>query len=163
MPDPLPLASRRLRSVCFTVSLIASSISGLVPAAAILLQAAPAMAQAVNARIEGTVTDPTGAVIPNARVTIRNVDTNVVAFNGMTDAAGVYHALSIPPGKYIVTTEATGFRKQEQENVNVSLAQNITLDFAMAAPAAGFSTAGFGQITSAWPTRQLQLLGRFSF
>jgi hypothetical protein len=117
--------------VCFTASLMASSISALVPVAATLLQPVPAMAQAVNARIEGTITDPTGAVIPNAHVTIRNVDTNVVAFDGKTDAAGVYHALTVPPGKYTVTAEANGFRKQEQENVNVSLAQNITLDFAM--------------------------------
>jgi hypothetical protein len=47
------------------------------------------------------------------------------------------------------------------QGANTSL--TVTNVGTAAAPAAGFSSAGFGQITSAWPTRQLQLLGRFSF
>lgn len=131
MLTPMSSAPRRLRRACFAASLMASSISIFVPIAATLLTPAEALAQAVNARIEGTVSDSTGAVIPNAHVTVRNMDTNVVAFDGKTDGAGVYHALTVPPGKYTITAEADGFSKQKQENVNVSLAQNITLDFAM--------------------------------
>jgi hypothetical protein len=131
LQNPLPRAAfGRLRRGCTIASLMLTSVC-VLPLATALFNPSLAMAQAVNARIVGTVIDPTGAVIPGARVIIREVDTNVVAFDGKTDNAGVYHALTVPAGKYTITAEAPGFKKQAQENINVSLDQGITLDFHM--------------------------------
>jgi hypothetical protein len=92
-----------------------------------------AVGQVVNARIQGTVTDSSGALLPGATVSVTNMDTNVVAFTGTTDSAGVYRALDVKPGRYSVRITADGFTKQVQNNVNASEAQNITLDFQMQA------------------------------
>jgi Carboxypeptidase regulatory-like domain len=92
-----------------------------------------ALGQVVNARIEGTITDSSGALLPGATVTVTNMDTNVRAFAGTTDGSGLYRALDVKPGRYSVRVTADGFAKQVQNNVNASEAQGITLNFQMQA------------------------------
>jgi hypothetical protein len=60
--------------------------------------------------IQGTISDPSGAVLPNADVTIRNVDTGSVK-TVKTDSAGFFSDGPLNPGNYNVTVELTGFRK----------------------------------------------------
>ncbi len=75
----------------------------------LLLVGFRAVAQSINAGdIRGTVTDPTGAVIPGATVTVLNVDTGV-SHEFTTNSAGVYDTNSIVPGHYTVTFSHTGF------------------------------------------------------
>ena len=62
-------------------------------------------AQIQNARIEGTVQDSSGAVIPRAKLVIVNVRTQV-RMDGGTDAAGSYFFPSLQPGFYVLTAEA---------------------------------------------------------
>lgn len=95
----------------------------------VLFGSLPVLAQVVNSRVEGTVSDPSGAVIPGAAVTIKNVETGVTAFQGKSDAAGLYRAPDVKPGHYTITVTASGFAQQVQNNIIVSQAQNVTLDF----------------------------------
>jgi len=58
--------------------------------------------------LTGTVTDPTGAVLRNAQIALRNIGTGETR-GAITDQGGSYHLSLLPPGKYELTVEATGF------------------------------------------------------
>ncbi len=68
-----------------------------------------AVAQAPTGTIQGTVTDETGAVIPNATVTISNRETGF-SRAAVTNAEGLFSAPALPAGEYEVRVEATGFK-----------------------------------------------------
>jgi hypothetical protein len=89
-----------------------------------------AFAQA-SAGITGTVTDPTGAVIPNAKVTIINEQTSVAA-DTTTSSAGTYSFKGLLPGKYTVQVNATGFKKAVQKGINIDVSTTPTIDFPLA-------------------------------
>src|ERR1700675_2195714 len=74
-----------------------------------------ALAQAPTGIITGTLTDESGAVIPNATITITNKATGVVARTSITDAQGYYSAPSLPAGDYEVRAEVSGFRTVQRE------------------------------------------------
>jgi hypothetical protein len=67
-------------------------------------------AQTITSSITGTVTDATGAVVPNAKVTATNTGTNV-AFNTVSTSDGIYTFPFLPVGNYTVSIENTGFKK----------------------------------------------------
>jgi hypothetical protein len=69
--------------------------------------------------ITGTVTDPSGAVIPEASVMVTNVATNASWFT-TTTGAGAYNFSNLDPGVYSVVTTAKGFEKLTQENIHVN-------------------------------------------
>lgn len=87
-------------------------------------------AQTSNGAIEGTVFDPSGAVVAGATVTARNMDTGLTATAKATDA-GLYLAPNLPPGQYSVTAESSGLKKFEQTGVTVQIASITTLDIHM--------------------------------
>jgi len=74
------------------------------------------LAQAPTGTIAGTVTDQSGAVVPNAKVTIVNRDTGS-ARDSLTAADGSYSSVALPAGHYEVRTEAAGFRQLIQPAV----------------------------------------------
>lgn len=76
-----------------------------------------------NAGIQGTVTDNSGAAVPNAKITVTNQATNVSA-QTTTSASGFYQVGQLPPGNYTVIVEATGFQKNQTNDVLV-LAEQI--------------------------------------
>jgi hypothetical protein len=67
------------------------------------------MAQIQNGQFAGVVTDPSGAAIANAKVTVTNAGTNL-AVTTMTNATGNYFARELPVGTYTITVEAQGFK-----------------------------------------------------
>jgi hypothetical protein len=77
--------------------------------------------------IQGTVTDPTGAVIPGASVKLREVTTGQER-NVITSGAGFYSAAALPPGRYAVTVTATGFVAYTQENIPLDALQIFGLN-----------------------------------
>jgi len=77
--------------------------------------------------LTGTVKDPSGAVIPNATVTLTSVDTGQ-ARTGMTGADGVYHFNLLAPGNYRVRMEASGFKPVEVPSVAVAVTETAVLD-----------------------------------
>src|SRR5690242_17573336 len=69
-------------------------------------------------RIEGKVTDPKGAAVPGATVTVTN-QTAKQDFTAVTDAQGRYKVESLPAGVYDVRVAATGFKETRQADIKV--------------------------------------------
>src|SRR5712664_1607329 len=92
------------------MSLAATAAPVLVLSAACLLLTLPLAAQEAAGRVVGVVTDPTGASIPKAKVTVTNTGTNT-SNETQTADDGSYQVLLLPAGMYRVTAEAQGFRK----------------------------------------------------
>lgn len=79
-------------------------------------------------RLAGRVSDATGAVIVDAKITVENKATGVKHVL-QTNGTGEYVALNLNPGFYAVSAEANGFRKVIRENVQVEVGGNIKVDF----------------------------------
>jgi hypothetical protein len=105
----------------------------LLAAAAILLLAASALtrAQEVTGTILGVITDSTGAVVPNAKVTITNVDRHAVERIVKTSPAGEYSAPQLPIGRYSVTVEAPNFKKVNETGIVLNVNDHRTLNEAL--------------------------------
>ena len=93
-----------------------------------LAAALPVVAQVTTAELSGSVTDPSGAAIPNVKVTATNIATSLTR-DVVTDAAGNYLLTLLPPGSYNLSAEASGFRKTVQNNVTLEVSQRAKLDF----------------------------------
>jgi len=105
----------------------AASPSRWVVLLIILLSVAlPAFAQ--EATIVGTVTDPTGATVPNANISITNTDTGVV-HQFQSNTAGEFVAPSLHIGRYVVRAEAAGFKALQQKDVVLQVGDRIRVDF----------------------------------
>src|SRR5689334_8667164 len=75
----------------------------------------------------GTVKDPSGAAIADAKITIQRTDTGV-ARQTTTDNEGNYRFIDVPAGTYRFEMEHAGFRKEVRENVAISAGQNLRVD-----------------------------------
>lgn len=96
----------------------------------------PMQAQlAGNGAIAGTVTDASGAVVPNATITVVAVATKQTTVRQST-SAGDYNVTPLPPGDYIVTVTAAGFEKYIQENLTVNALETIALNIRLTVGAA---------------------------
>ena len=82
---------------------------GLLLVLTIVIPVQPAAAQVLYGSVVGAVTDPSGAVIPGATVTLTNKATGLKQ-DDKTDEGGRYSFVNVPPGKYDVRVTATGFR-----------------------------------------------------
>jgi hypothetical protein len=91
-----------------------------------------AYAQNTNATIRGQVLDPTGALVPNAKVVILNEQTGVVVFNGASDSAGAFVAPQVIPGTYRITVTAEGLKQAVIKDLVATVAQvasvNVTME-----------------------------------
>ncbi|HEX6504687.1 MAG TPA: carboxypeptidase regulatory-like domain-containing protein [Terriglobales bacterium] len=87
-------------------------------------------AQVQNGQFNGTVLDPSGAAIPNAKVTISNVGTGL-SVTSTTNQTGLYVARELPPGTYRISTEAAGFRTAVNNNVTLNAGAIARVDFKM--------------------------------
>ncbi|HYU41843.1 MAG TPA: carboxypeptidase regulatory-like domain-containing protein [Vicinamibacteria bacterium] len=103
----------RLRWLAFALALIALAV--------------PAHAQFESGQISGFVRDSQGAAVPGATVTITDESTKR-ARTYTTDTSGYYTAPALPPGKYAVAVELTGFRKYVKTGVTLDAAAKVTAD-----------------------------------
>src|SRR5450631_2436142 len=92
------------------------------------------MAQSlVSGDLTGTVTDPSGAVVSGATVTLQN-DANGATRNTTSGANGTYRFSLLSPGSYTVSVSASGFSKaQSQTNVNIGQATVADIKMAVGA------------------------------
>jgi hypothetical protein len=95
-------------------------------AALVLLFAAQGLAQ--EATIVGTVTDPSGAAVANAKVTLTNTDTNI-SKDLTTNDGGQYTAVDIHIGHYNVIVEASGFKREERKGLVLQVGDRSRADF----------------------------------
>lgn len=96
----------------------------------VVLFAVPARAQNIFGTIVGTVTDPTGAVMPGAKVTLTNLGTSVKR-NVETDNQGNYQALSLPRGEYKIDVDRDGFKHYSRSPIDVVVNQQARVDVIM--------------------------------
>lgn len=89
-----------------------------------------AVAQEASATVNGVVSDPTGAAIPNAQVNLTNVDTSVVR-SSKANGDGAYAFLNVVPGVYTLQSSAAGFSTVTQTAVTLQVNQTATFDFHM--------------------------------
>jgi Carboxypeptidase regulatory-like domain/TonB dependent receptor-like, beta-barrel len=93
-----------------------------------ILLAPSAFAQ--NAQITGSVKDSSGAIIPGATVTARNVDTGLTR-TAVTEGSGEYRLPSLPPGRYSVATELSGFSTETRPDIILIIDQTAILNFTL--------------------------------
>jgi hypothetical protein len=96
----------------------------------IALFAVVAWAQLYTGSVSGSVTDPSGAVIPNANVQLLDEEKGY-SFSAATDSAGRYQFRSVPPGTYKLTAGASGFSNREQAGVKVDVNQNVSVNLSL--------------------------------
>ena len=84
----------------------------------------------VTARISGTVTDPSGAVIAGATVVATNLDTAVTT-TVTTNAQGFYSFQELPLGKYSITVAQTGFKSYVQTGIVLNVNDALVIDVAL--------------------------------
>jgi hypothetical protein len=89
--------------------------------------AAPGLAQTTFGTILGTVTDPSGAAMPDVVVTVTNQDENI-SREVHSDAQGNYQAENLKSGLYTVTVRATGFREMTTKDIMVAARQTVRAD-----------------------------------
>jgi len=98
--------------------------------AMLTMTAAAGIAQAGGGGIHGLVTDPTGAIVPGAKVTALNQATGT-SQSTLSTGAGLYSFVSVTPGTYKVTASRKGFESVAQDKVPVSVDQVTTIDIAL--------------------------------
>lgn len=91
--------------------------------------------QEFRASISGRVTDPTGAVIPNAQITVTNLETSVKATT-TSNAAGDYVVPFLLPGQYALSATASGFAPFKRTGFTVQAGDKLGVDIPMAVGAA---------------------------
>ncbi len=97
--------------------------------ALVLLCASNAFSQ-VSASLSGSITDPSGAAVVGAVVTVKNVDTGA-ARNSATDGAGRYRVFSLPVGEYEVRAKKQGFAEGIQTGIRLVVGQDATVDLSL--------------------------------
>ena len=100
-------AVRRVRHVTASLILVGGSIFPLF-----------SMAQGTTATLGGTVTDPTGAVVPKAQIVLKNEATGDQR-TSVSNGSGVFSFSGVPTGNYEVTITAPGFRSFEQTGIHL--------------------------------------------
>ncbi|MEW6126012.1 MAG: TonB-dependent receptor [Acidobacteriota bacterium] len=94
-----------------------------------------AQSQASTGSIEGIVTDATGAVVPDAKVTVISLQTGLKR-QSETNSDGLYRLLALPVGEYQMTVEKQGFAVVKREAVKVQIGDKVTLDIELGAAGA---------------------------
>ncbi len=133
---------------------------------------APVWAQVAGASLSGTVTDTSGAVIPNAKISIKNEATGVTR-GVASDAAGFYTAPNLLPGTYGVTVTAQGFSTQARTGVTLTVGAEQSLDITMKvgqitqtinvageAPTVQLTSSDISAVVTSTTVRELPLNGR---
>jgi hypothetical protein len=116
------------------------------------LVVANASAQTFTGRIELTVTDSTGAVLPGATVELTGQQTA----NTVSDARGEARFLNLAPGRYTVIAKLSGFGEWKNENVMVSAGQNVALKATMAVGGIATTVDVVGGTPTIDPKKQTQ-------
>ncbi|MEJ7578503.1 MAG: carboxypeptidase regulatory-like domain-containing protein [Pyrinomonadaceae bacterium] len=129
----------------FSTALIALCFGFLVPAG---------FAQETTGTITGSITDPNGAVVAAAQITISDSERGFERTYQTSDE-GVFSAPLLPPGTYTVTIEAPGFKKYVQTNVNLSVNDRRPIDVQLEAGgvAETVTVTGEAALVQETPTR----------
>jgi Carboxypeptidase regulatory-like domain/TonB-dependent Receptor Plug Domain/TonB dependent receptor len=154
-----------------------STIHSIACIAAVLVMmgvlfSVPTAAQVAGGSLAGTITDPSGAAIPQAQIAIKNIATGVERrFTTNTD--GFYTAPNLLPGDYEITVTAEGFNTETKTGINMTVGAQRTFDLVMQigevshkilvtteAPIVALSSSDISATVNATTVRELPLNGR---
>src|SRR2546427_2814164 len=93
----------------------------------LMLMSKAAWSQAITGTILGTITDPSGAVLPGVTVTAVNTGTNLTR-QVITNESGNYSIPNLPTGNYRVEAELPGFKKEIRTTITLQLDQRARID-----------------------------------
>ena len=115
-----------------------------------------AVAQHIRGALEGTVNDPNGAVVPGAKVTVKNTATGA-GVTASSDDRGAFNFQNLEPGVYVVTIEKQGFRGYEAKEVAIKVGSVTPLTVTLAVGEAKetvevVSTSGEATVDTTRPT-----------
>lgn len=129
-------------------------------------------AQTTTATVTGTITDTSGAVISNARVTAKNQGTQL-EYTAVSGSSGVYTIPFLPVGDYVVSVEAGGFKKLVSNEIKLEVNQKARIDLKLqvgdisqsvevmdVAPVLQTESTSVGEVISGTTTTNLPLNGR---
>lgn len=132
----------------------------------------PAYAQVAGATLSGTVTDASGAVVPQAQISIKNVGTGISTV-APTNADGLYSVPNLLPGSYDVTVSAHGFKTEVRSGINLTVGAQQVLNIALqvgqatqqvevtgAAPVVELASSTISTVVSSNTVVELPLNGR---
>ena len=131
----------------------------------------PLLAQVAGATLSGVVTDPAGAVVPGAQLTIQNTATGISAV-ATTNSSGLYSATNLTPGPYRITVTAPGFATEVAANLILTVGAQQSANIALKVGTAGatvqvnadtgvtLTTATMGNEIDGLAIRELPLNGR---
>lgn len=94
--------------------------------AVLMLSHAPALAQNASGSISATVTDATGAVVPQAKVVLKNEESNI-SRETVSNNAGFFSFPAVPPGRYTVNVSAPGLQVFEEQGIALTQGSTLTL------------------------------------
>jgi hypothetical protein len=140
---------------------------------ALILASGSAIAYSQStATLSGTITDPSGAVVPQAQVTVHGLSTGVDR-TAASDPAGSYTIPSLQPGNYSVSVQAAGFADYKLASVTLQVDQNVTANVKLgvasagqvvqvqaAAPLIDAQTSTVGQVIDQTTVQKIPLNGR---
>ncbi|MGH9679440.1 MAG: TonB-dependent receptor domain-containing protein, partial [Candidatus Acidiferrales bacterium] len=115
---------------CTVTKKVVGLLGVLLAIGLICFTSVPAKAQVSGATLSGTVTDASGAAVPNATVSIKNTGTTITK-DITTDAAGFYSAPNLPPAVYDVTVSATGFTSLSRTGITLTVGGQQTLNVSL--------------------------------
>lgn len=137
-----------------------------------VMTAATASAQTAGGSIRGTVSDPSGAMVPGAGIMIEAVSTNEY-WRLVSSSAGLYNAPNLPVGRYKVTVTSPGFSTAERTNIDVQVGLESVINVqlvlgkseekvtvASQAATVDLATSQTGAVNSGEVVRELPLNGR---
>src|SRR5262249_19735017 len=150
---------------------LSEKLYGLIASLLLGLCAASVSGQS-TATLSGTITDPSGAVVPNATVLIHSLATGVDR-STVSDADGNYSAPSLQPGVYTVTVTASGFARQVIQNITLAVDAHVTVNAKLSlattgetievqagTPAIETQTMTVGQVIDKTTVQEIPLNGR---
>ncbi|MBA3269763.1 MAG: TonB-dependent receptor, partial [Acidobacteria bacterium] len=137
----------------------------------LLTIAGSALAQTTGS-VSGTVKDASGGALPGVIITVQNLD-SLALRTSTSDDSGVYGVALLPPGRYKVTAELSGFRTEERNDLALQVSQNVRFDVVMGvgaieesvqvvarAPLVDTRDAAMGQVVDQVKIVELPLNGR---
>ncbi|MGC2370980.1 MAG: TonB-dependent receptor, partial [Candidatus Sulfotelmatobacter sp.] len=113
-----------------TISKNCQRIVRVLTTAVIILLPAAVFGQGYFGTVSGTLTDPSGAIIQGARVTLLD-EQKGYHFTAKSDSDGRYLFVSIPPGLYSVTAEMAGFEKTVRTHIKLNVSENATANLSL--------------------------------
>ena len=146
-----------------------------VLAAAFLASIVSTVAYAqLTSQITGTISDPSGAIVTSANITVVNEKTGI-KWEAKTNGAGIYTVPLLQPGAYRIEIQAPGFRTVSRSGIQLEVAQTAQLDFSLeignaaqsvtvnaTAPLLDASSSAIGGLVTSEKVEDLPMLGRNS-